>query len=494
MNRLSKLILFNILLQTFLSAQKYYPFETTNVVWNELKESGYLKVSGYDYPPNKFIETYFINGDTIINDFKFYKIFIQGSNDSSYIGCFREEDRKVYYNGVDYFHFETDSIILLYDFNKQKNDTIYTGTWHRSVINEIDSILIGNSYRKRFQMDDGQFWIEGIGSNFGFLYPMTEIPTMYWRSELICYKHNDSLLYLSPNYIDCNTEKQPSTQFAPIGAKWYYSNRENPLGGPEEGYLLIESTGDTIIDYITVRKLKKTYFSSDGNKEELGFEFVYAIENKVYYLNEANSYLLYDFNAETGDTLTFREPYFTGFSSDSTFSLIVDSTNHLIINGINLKTIYLHNLSNILGRWDLYNVHIEKIGNTTYMFPQSILDCDAACFDPLRCYINKVLEQVYEILSRDSLFKVISKPDELPIKFTVKSTTFLMVPELEGIEKKCIAVYCKNPITEKFQRLIFDFNIKLSGHPVNDIAIFEAKAIEFLNEFMFKIPLSVINK
>jgi hypothetical protein len=388
MNRLSTLIFFTILLQTFLSAQKYYPFETSNAVWNELKESGYLKESGHDYPPNKFIETYFINGDTIINDFKFYKIFIQGSNDSSYVGCFREEDRKVYYNGVDYFHFETDSIILLYDFNKQKNDTIYTGTWHRAVINEIDSILIGNSYRKRFQMDDGQFWIEGIGSNFGFLYPMTEIPTMYWRSELICYKHNDSLLYLSPNYIDCNTEKQPSTEFAPIGAKWYYSNRENPLGGPEEGYLLIESTGDTIIDYITVRKLKKTYFSSDGNKEELGFEFVYTIENKVYYLNEANSYLLYDFNAETGDTLTFREPYFTGFSSDSTFSLVVDSTNHLIINGINLKTIYLHNLSNILGRWDLYNVHIEKIGNTTYMFPQSSLDCDAACFDPLRCYMD----------------------------------------------------------------------------------------------------------
>ena len=49
-----------------------------------------------------------------------------------------------------------------------------------------------------------------------------------------------------------------SQDFAPIGAKWYYSNRENPLGGSQQGYLLVESEKDTLIIGKAAKLLRNT--------------------------------------------------------------------------------------------------------------------------------------------------------------------------------------------------------------------------------------------
>ena len=109
MNRLLISVLLITLLQTKVFAQEYYPIDTSNVVWNELKETA----SGDTYPPDKFIETYSVGGDTIIDSHRFYKIYLQESNDSSYVGCFREEDKRIYYTGVDYFGFETVFMLVI---------------------------------------------------------------------------------------------------------------------------------------------------------------------------------------------------------------------------------------------------------------------------------------------------------------------------------------------------------------------------------------------
>jgi hypothetical protein len=383
MNRFAILIFFTLLFQTSLSAQKYYPFETSNVVWNELKEYGYLKKTGDDCPLSKFIETYFISGDTTINDLKFYKIFIKVSDDSSYIGCFREENRKVYYQGVDYFGFDTDSVILLYDFNKQKNDTVYTGTWQRAIINGIDSILVGNSYRKRFQMNDGQSWIEGIGSNFGFLYPMTNIPTIYWRSELICYKHNDSLLYKSPNYSDCNT---PGNEFAPIGAEWYYD--EGFAFSGDVDYILFTSEKDTLIHGEICRMITKRHDLWCFNRPSI--EYLFSRNDTVFFFDTVfNEFqILYDFNAEKSEAWNI---YFKDEDNDlDTVRITVDSISTTQINCLELKT--LHVTYNKMDEYwpETYpSVIIEKLGDMTYMFnwyPWSGFACDANWTRGLRCY------------------------------------------------------------------------------------------------------------
>ncbi len=171
--------------------------------------------------------------------------------------------------------------------------------------------------------------------------------------------------------------------FAPLGATWYYGNRENPFGGPEAGYLLVKSVSKMVINKHHARVLAKTYYASDGTIHDRGYEFVYTEGNKVFYIKDQRSFLLYDFTAETGDTLKFREPFFSSHNSNTTFTMVVDSTDFISVDGTELKRMYLRDIS---WHWDLYRTHIERIGNMPYMFPQIGLYCDAACYDPLRCY------------------------------------------------------------------------------------------------------------
>lgn len=197
-----QLLLICLIVPIITKGQKYYPINTISSNWNE------IEVMSYDFEvPFETIKGYYINGDTIIEGFEYFKIYENTNNMIYYMGCIRESNKKIYYKGKDYWGFETDSIVLLYDFTKTINDTIWTGTWHRNVIENIDSIIIENSYRKRYRMYDGQYWIEGIGSTKGFLYPMTEIPTLSWYIELTCFKIENEIIYLNPNFIDCLTKK-----------------------------------------------------------------------------------------------------------------------------------------------------------------------------------------------------------------------------------------------------------------------------------------------
>ncbi len=177
--------------------------------------------------------------------------------------------------------------------------------------------------------------------------------------------------------------------FAPLGAIWHYGNRENPHGGPEAGYLLVKSVMKMIINNHHARVLAKTYYASDGTTHDRGYEYVYTEGNKVFYIKDQRSFLLYDFTAKTGDTLEFREPFYSSNNPDTTFTMVVDSTDFITVSGTELKRMYLRDIS---WHWDLYSTHIERIGNIPYMFPQIGLYCDAACYDPLRCYSDQSID------------------------------------------------------------------------------------------------------
>lgn len=194
-----QIILIVLTIVNNMNAQEYSPFDTNHVSWNEFYESG-------DWgPDNILFSSYFISGDTLIDNHKYFKIYTPSDKDSIYVGAFREYNKVVLYYGLDYWGFNTDTSVVLYDFTKNAGDTIHTGTYNQSVIVEIDSISISGGYRKRYKMEDDQYWIEGIGSTRGFLFPMTAIPTMYWHSELICFKHMENMIYLNPGFIDCTT-------------------------------------------------------------------------------------------------------------------------------------------------------------------------------------------------------------------------------------------------------------------------------------------------
>lgn len=248
------LISFLLLAQIELIAQKYFPIDTIGTSWNELKEYGSGKNN-----PEKWIESYYISGDTLIKTVKYFKIYKKTDTGNCYIGGFREKNKIVYYIGIDYWGFDTDTAVILYDFTKSINDEVLTGVWHKAIITGIDSIQISEIYRKRYSLSNGEKWIEGIGSTYGFLYPITNIPTKtYWHSELACSKKEDIVIYLNPNFSDCSTQILQSIN--ELKNKVFLKLYPNPANRKNE--VIIES-GKALIDRIQVYNLNgqllKTY-------------------------------------------------------------------------------------------------------------------------------------------------------------------------------------------------------------------------------------------
>ncbi len=210
--------LFTLLIAGFLSlnAQEYVPFPTQNVNWNI-----FYNGTCEEAPPEKVLIRYTLRGDTILNGHT-YTLLCRERGDTlnptvTPIGGLREENKRIYfigypdniYNNKFYEEYE----YLLYDFNVEIGDTIYhdQGDGFKSIVLDIDSILIGDSYRKRYMVDNHHAYhqfdeiVEGIGSVIsGLLGHITDIPTCgthYW--EHICFRENGVVQYLNPNFDEC---------------------------------------------------------------------------------------------------------------------------------------------------------------------------------------------------------------------------------------------------------------------------------------------------
>jgi hypothetical protein len=193
--------------------QKYFPFPTENVTWNVFL----IFSCNDDFPPDTFLLRYALHGDTIINQVAYNKLCLENGDKSNpkitSIGGLREDAKKIYFIGMDFIGISTYEEFLLYDFSMQVDDTVKHdnhGVFY-SVIKEIDSIKIGEEYRKRYKVDNHWFyhnpdyWVEGIGSiQNGLLGHITNIPTCgysYW--ENICFIENSKVMYLNPSFAEC---------------------------------------------------------------------------------------------------------------------------------------------------------------------------------------------------------------------------------------------------------------------------------------------------
>jgi len=211
-----------------LNAQEYVPFPTEDAHWNI-----YVEYGAHDSPPDTLLLRYSLEGDTIINSYS-YKQVIRETGDTvnpskEYVGALREDGMKIYYQGLDYLGSEhiNDNEILLYDFSKKVNDTIIhideSPQFHSIIIN-IDSVLVGSGYRKRYEVNSStnylhqtEYWIEGIGSIInGLLGHVTAIPTCcYHFWEHVCFK--DQVVELvNPNFNSCYSEKRITNIEKPI--------------------------------------------------------------------------------------------------------------------------------------------------------------------------------------------------------------------------------------------------------------------------------------
>lgn len=187
----------------------YHPFPDSIVVWNvDFRVWNTCGTLG-----DEESYSYILNGDTVINSLSYHKVivpFIQlygcpitNMNISGFRGSVRQDIsiRKVF------FIPPLDSVEqVLYDFNLQIGDTL-KGYLARNcslggntdIISGIDSILVGNTYRKRWAISVMSFsphayLIEGISSSWGLL----ESPCLLIDGPeytLTCFKQNDNVIY-----------------------------------------------------------------------------------------------------------------------------------------------------------------------------------------------------------------------------------------------------------------------------------------------------------
>ena len=165
--------------------------------------------------------------------------------------------------------------------------------------------------------------------------------------------------------------------FAPVGAKWYYTQYE--FTGSGVGFTWFESVKDTIVNGRACRKLEW-----GGNPCAWPSQFVYDSNDSVFFYHSQRDEFcfLYDFGASIGDIWTV---YHLG--QDSTV-LLVDSVGTALIDGISLRVIHTSIVNQWENFWQFSGTMTEKIG-ADYLFPV-IGVCDPVPGE-LRCYQDSVL-------------------------------------------------------------------------------------------------------
>ena len=152
------------------------------------------------------------NGDTLINDTLFTKMFLNGryywdyhgfgdgikTVKNQYFGAVIEDSGRIFMVLPN-----DSSSIPLYDFNYTINDTINTVVGNGLTIIDIDTLENGRKKYITNSSDDEIFIIEGIGSNHGFYHKISSYPDYLIDTTLGCYYQSDSLIFLYDSYV-CN--------------------------------------------------------------------------------------------------------------------------------------------------------------------------------------------------------------------------------------------------------------------------------------------------
>ena len=208
MQKLTTFITFT-LLSVSLFSQDYTPFPDSNAIWKSSEDP-------YPPPPQIWYVAhwdYVILGDSIVNDLTYKKIGridynVQCSqiyNGPYYVTLIRDDTlaRKVYH--WDDLYGET----IMWDFTLQVGDSVpvgFNGGYGYEVAS-IDSVLCGDSYRKRFHYEGDALYpievVEGIGANTGLLEHMFVFEHIHW---LRCFYQDGVPIYLNPEVDQCDLE------------------------------------------------------------------------------------------------------------------------------------------------------------------------------------------------------------------------------------------------------------------------------------------------
>ncbi len=155
-------------------------------------------------------EIFRIDGDSMVSSVEYNKIWV--SNDSlqtwSFQGLLRENSDTVWFMNNDSVEH------VLYNFNLTVGDTTFiTNIFVSDKLNEVyveqlDTVEYFGVSRKRWllisvEYGTSDYWIEGIGSLSGPLYSMYSCNIICPSWELLCFHHDETLLYIKEGEDDC---------------------------------------------------------------------------------------------------------------------------------------------------------------------------------------------------------------------------------------------------------------------------------------------------
>lgn len=283
---------------------------------------------------------------------------------------------------------------LLYDFTKTTGDTIivkepYSEKQYDSIVTVVDSVGI-ETVSENIQLKalyvrpvEGRKYdfqgkiVEKIG-NLLYLFPFNQlicdggcpVPLRCYKDDKISFvSHEPYAMQVPCDYI----YPERKNEFAPIGAKWYF----NYPNSTSNDYVVFESKKDTTIQGKDSREIDVWL----NNSKLVCKEYVYQNGDSIFYYNRNyNSFfLLYNFSAKAGDTITVHSAKFKAtkafFSHDDSipdFKYKILSIDSIQISGQWIKRQKVEMLKN--GLWSFsksdgqdYYI-LDKIGSLAYFF------------------------------------------------------------------------------------------------------------------------------
>lgn len=200
----------------------------------------------YPTPQINHYDCLIIEGDTVISNNEYYKLYDLYNCDFEYSylkGFIREtQDAKIYFLPVN-----TELEWLLYDFELNVGDSIYSEKDDCYV--HLDSVATDNTNRKIYYVSysnkENLQWIEGVGSNIGLL--MERIVGGF--QIFTCCFRNEELIYRIPGYSSCNITLSNNVNEMPVPFKLY----PNPITTEVEIHfnkpIQVDITGEIISVY-----------------------------------------------------------------------------------------------------------------------------------------------------------------------------------------------------------------------------------------------------
>ena len=182
----------------------YHPFPDSNAWWGEMNWWTFWVTQSQGCTVTDEHKLY-VAGDTLIGINHYQKLFQYGYEWSNtcpssgtccyysniYKGAIRQDTsvKKVYL-----FYGSSDT--LLYDFNLSVGDTLpisFNNPGNNNIVTSIDSVFIGNNYRKKFHIGSYASIIEGIGCDEGLL---DYIGGWFEAGSALHCFHQDNLSYI----------------------------------------------------------------------------------------------------------------------------------------------------------------------------------------------------------------------------------------------------------------------------------------------------------